>query len=78
MSCPHHLIRTVLLYFTALIELTVSHEVNPSFPQVKVKVAQSGPILCDPIGYTVYGILQAIILEWVAVPFSSRSSRTRN
>ena len=31
-----------------------------------------------PIGYTVYGILQAIILEWVAVPFSSRSSRTRN
>ena len=26
--------------------------------------------LCDPMGYTVHGILQARILEWVAVPFS--------
>ena len=25
--------------------------------------------LCDPMDYTVYGILQARILEWVAVPF---------
>ena len=34
--------------------------------QVKVKVTQSCPTLCDPIDYTVYGILQARILEWVA------------
>ena len=27
-------------------------------------------ILCDPMDYTVHGILQARILEWVAVPFS--------
>ena len=26
--------------------------------------------LCDPMDYTVHGILQARILEWVAVPFS--------
>ena len=26
--------------------------------------------LCDPMGYTVHGILQARILEWVAFPFS--------
>ena len=26
--------------------------------------------LCDPIDYTVHGILQARILEWVAFPFS--------
>ena len=30
----------------------------------------SGPTLCDPIDYTVHGILQVRILEWVAFPFS--------
>ena len=34
---------------------------------VKVKVAQSCPTLCDPMDYTVHGILQAGILEWVVV-----------
>ena len=38
--------------------------------KVKVKVAQSCPTLCDPVDYTVHGILQARILEWVAFPFS--------
>ena len=37
---------------------------------VNVKVTQSCPYLCDPMNYTVHGILQARILEWVAVPFS--------
>ena len=34
----------------------------------QVKVAQSCPTLCDPMDYTVHGILQARILEWVAFP----------
>ena len=34
--------------------------------EVKVKVAQSCLTLCDPMDYTVHGILQARILEWVA------------
>ena len=34
--------------------------------------------LCDPMDYTVHRILQARILEWVACPFSSRSSQPRN
>ena len=38
--------------------------------EVKVKVAQSHPILCDSTDYTVHGILQARMLEWVAFPFS--------
>ena len=42
--------------------------------RVKVKVAQSSPTLCDPMDYTVHGILQARILEWVAFPFSRGSS----
>ena len=37
---------------------------------LKVQVAQSCPALCDPIDYTVHGILQVRILEWVAYPFS--------
>ena len=46
--------------------------------KVKVKVAQLCPTLCDPIDYTVHGILQARILEWVALPISSGSSQSRN
>ena len=38
--------------------------------KVQVKVAQSCPTLCDPMDYTVHGILQATILAWVAFPFS--------
>ena len=46
---------------------------------MKVKVAQSCPTLCDPLNYTipgsfVHGILQARIVEWVAIPFSRGSS----
>ena len=35
---------------------------------MKVKVTQSCPTLCDPMDYTVHGIPQAIILEWVPFP----------
>ena len=44
----------------------------------EVKVAQSCPTLCNPMDYTVHGILQARILEWVAFPFSKGSSQTRD
>ena len=43
-----------------------------------MQVAQSSPTLCNPMDYTVDGILQARILEWVAYPFSGGSSRPRN
>ena len=44
------------------------------------KSLQSCPTLCDTVGLPgclVPGILQAGVLEWVAVPFSRGSSRTR-
>ena len=47
-------------------------------PKVKVKVAQSCLTLCNPMDYTVHGILQARILEWVAFPFSRGSSQCRD
>ena len=45
---------------------------------VKVKVTQSCPTLCDFNDYTVPGILQARILEWVALSFSRGFSQQRD
>ena len=44
----------------------------------KVLVPQSCPAVCNPMDYRlpgspVHGILQARLLEWVAIPFSRRS-----
>ena len=43
-----------------------------------LKVTQLCPTLCNPMDYTIHGILQARILEWVAFPFSRGSSQPRN
>ena len=42
--------------------------------KLKVKVTQSCLILCDPIDYTVHGILQARILEMLKDSFKEYSS----
>ena len=44
---------------------------------VKMKVAQLY-LTPDPLDYTVHGILQTRILEWVAFPFSRGSSQPRD
>ena len=49
----------------------------------KVKVKSLSPTLCDPVGCSppgssVNGILQARILEWVAVSFSRGSSQPKD
>ena len=46
-------------------------------------VTKSCPTLCDPLDYSqpgssVHGILQARILQWVAIPFSMGSSHLRD
>ena len=51
--------------------------------RVKMSVTQLCPTLCDSMDYSlpassVRGILQARILEWVAIPFSRGSSRPRD
>ena len=43
-----------------------------------MKVAQSCLTLCDPVDYRAHGILQARILEWVAIPFPRGSSQPRD
>ena len=52
-------------------------------PKVKSEseVAQSCLTLCDPMDYTgfsVHGIFQARMLEWVAISFFRRSSRPKD
>ena len=49
----------------------------------EVNITQSCLPLCDPMDYSlpgssVHGILQARILEWVAVPFSRGSPQPRD
>ena len=49
----------------------------------RVSVTQSCLTLCDPMdcsppGSAAHGILQARILEWLAIPFSRGSSRPRD
>ena len=63
------------IYLTKRIELCV---LNKS----EVLVAQSFPTLCNfmdcsPPGFSVLGILQARLLEWVAIPFFRGSSQPR-
>ena len=36
----------------------------------ELKVTHLCQTLCNPMDYTVHGVLQARILEWVAIPFS--------
>ena len=50
---------------------------------LRVCVSQSCPTLCDtmdcsPPHSSIQGILQAIILEWVAIPFSKKSSQPKD
>ena len=50
---------------------------------LRVLVAQSCLTLCDPMdyglpGFSVHGILQARILEWIAFPFSRGTSQPRD
>ena len=45
---------------------------------LSLKVTQLCLTLCDPTDCTVHGILQARILEWVAIPFSRGSSQPRD
>ena len=59
------------------------HLFSKLLPHFKVLVTQSCPILCNPMiysspGSSVHGILQARILEWVAISFSRRSFWTRD
>ena len=54
-----------------------------SYIQCVALVVQSCSALCDPVdctlvGSSVHGILQARVLEWIAIPFSIGTSQPRD
>ena len=56
--------------------MMIRNEISLFTAAAAAKSLQSCPTLCDPIdgsppGSTVPGILQARILEWIAISFSS-------
>ena len=74
-GCPHiPTIANCWRNVPVLVSLCICARV---FLKVKVKVTHLCPTLCDPMDYTVHGILQARMLEWVAFPFS-RESKPRD
>ena len=76
-SWPANVIQALFIYYL-LVGLSAS-----SLESVKVLVTQFcltlyNPIDCSLPGSSIYGILQARILEWIAIPFSRGSSRPRD
>ena len=54
-------------------------KINLKQPTSVSEIVQSCPTLCDPMdcglpGFSVHGIFQARVLEWVAISFSRGSS----
>ena len=58
--------------FSSLISIWWVSKVTQSYPNLW------DPMNCSPPGSSVHGILQARILEWVAISFSRGSSRPRD
>ena len=59
------------------IKAVYCHPAYLTYMQSESEVAQSCPTLCDPMeysppGFSIHGIFQARILEWVAISFSRR------
>ena len=71
----HKRILPVCFHFYVLLELVWSCF---SGTEINLRKSLSRVQLCDPIDSTVRGILQVRILEWVAFPFSRRSSQPRD
>ena len=68
----------LFLLYPSKVELSFS-----IFQTLCAQSLQSVPTLCDPMDYSppvssIHGILQARILEWVAISFSKGSSRPRD
>ena len=71
------------MYFACVCVCVCIHKILYVCILLLCSVAKSCPTLQDPITYSlagspVHGISQARILEWVAIPFSSRSSQSRD
>ena len=79
--CSHYAaLWTVLLFIHSLLSLWLPY-LNGFFGskcKCEWKTLSRVTTLCNPIDYTVHGILQARILKWAAFPFSRGSSQPKD
>ena len=77
--CFHFIEHSIIisLHFP-LLHISLCYFPKLKWKKVKVLVAQSCLTLCNPPRPSVHGILQATILEWIAIPFSRRSPWPRD
>ena len=66
----HHSLKASILWYSAFFMVQLSH---PYVTTVKTIALTIRTFVCNPMDYTVHGILQNRILEWVAFPFSRGS-----
>ena len=91
MLCLYLIWRLILIYFNPSSPASDSFPSTVGKKKSKIRcystgeseVVQSCPTLCDPMdysppGFSIHGIFQARILEWVAISFSRRSSSPRD
>ena len=76
-------LKNIHLEYILIFCLITRNYVSKSFGKKCVLVAQSCPTLCDPMdcsppGFSVHGIFQARILEWIAISFSKGTSQPRD
>ena len=60
-------------------ETVYCHLAYLTYIQSRSEIAQSCPTLCDPMdyslqGFSIHGVFQARVLEWVTISFSLGSS----
>ena len=82
-SYPHIGYKSFLYYLWYLIQCTCCLNSLSTMWKVKALVTQSCPTLCNSTewslpGFSVHGILQARVLEWVAITFSREFSQPRD
>ena len=82
MLIDFRVLKSILHFWDKSHEVVIYYHFNILFI-VNSEVAQSCPTLCDPMdcslpGSSVHGIFQAIVLEWIAISFSRRSSQPRD
>ena len=75
--------RSLTLQVNSLLSESPGKPKNTGMGEWVSEVTQSCPTLCDPMdcslpGLSLHGISQSRILEWVAYPFSRRTSWPRN
>ena len=73
-----HLVLQILIF--TFVAFSFRNEYYSFYSESESEVTQSYPALCNPVdctlpGSSLHGILQARILEWVAISFSRGSSQ---